>query len=242
MQSIEINTTQNVRISYEVAHLGDRIFAFIIDFLVILAVFIVTAIFSGIAMSGNNILFFLVSLPFFIFYNLVAEITMNGRTIGKRSMNLKVVKTNGKEPKNMDFFLRWVFRMIDIYFSLGTIAVIFIATSKNGQRLGDLISDTTLIRIKPGSHITFDDILRNQGNAEVEITYPWAKNLTDKEVLVIQEVLRKSKKYKNEAHNQVLDDVIANVRRRLQLDDQEVITSKEQFLKTTIRDYIALTR
>lgn len=242
MQSIEINTTQNVHISYEVAHLGDRIFAFIIDFLVILGVFIVTAIFSGIAMNGSNILFFVVSLPFFLFYNLVAEITMNGRTIGKRSMNLKVVKTNGKEPKNMDFFLRWVFRMIDIYFSLGTVAVIFIATSKNGQRLGDLISDTTIIRIKPGSHITFDDILRNQGSTEIEISYPWAKNLTDKEVLLIQEVLRKNRKYKNAAHSEILDEVVDKVKQRLQLDEQDVIAGKEEFLKTTIRDYIALTR
>ncbi|MEO9964807.1 MAG: RDD family protein [Reichenbachiella sp.] len=243
MQSIEINTTQNVRINYEVAQLGDRILAFIIDFLIILAAFILTSILAAIFSSvGGDMLFFLVAMPIFIFYNLASEIILNGRTIGKRSMSLKVVKTNGKEPKNSDYFLRWVFRMIDIYLSLGSIAIIFIATSKNGQRLGDLISDTTLIRIKPGGHITYNDILRNQEKAQIEVTYQWAKNLSDKEILLIQEVLRRNKKYNNQSHEEILDELVGKVKQKLHLDFQLDVGDKKEFLRTTVRDYIALTR
>lgn len=167
---------------------------------------------------------------------------MNGQTIGKRSMNLKVVKTNGKEPKNSDFFLRWVFRMIDIYFSMGTISVIFIATSKNGQRLGDLVSDTTIIRIKPGSHISYDDIERNQNLADYSVQFPLVKNLSDQDIITIQEALGRSRKFPNPAHLSLLNELVELVKEKIHMDVNEMVDNKEDFLTTTIKDYIALTR
>ena len=93
MQNIEINTTQNVRITYEVAHLGDRIVAYGIDLLIMGAGILIIMLFASIVSDNSTgILFYILAAPIYIFYNLVSEITMNGQTLGKRSLNLKVVK------------------------------------------------------------------------------------------------------------------------------------------------------
>jgi len=56
-----------------------------------------------------------------------------GRSFGKKALKLKPVKKNGAEMTFLDYFMRWIFRIPDILFSLGTLAVIMISSSSVAQ-------------------------------------------------------------------------------------------------------------
>ncbi len=243
MQNIEINTTQNVRITYEVAHLGDRTLAFLIDLLIIGAVFLGSSFISMIFTDDSSSwVFYLISAPIAMFYTFAFEVAMKGQTPGKRALKIQVVKINGKYAQAGDYFLRWLFRLVDIYLSLGIVAAIFISTSKKGQRLGDLVSETSLIRIKPSSEMAFKEIEENYDNEDYVPVYPTVTKLSESDMLLVQNALIRYKKYKNDAHKQVLDDLSKGIREKLGIEDDASSPEPTVFLSDLIRDYIILTR
>ncbi|TAM99471.1 MAG: RDD family protein, partial [Chitinophagaceae bacterium] len=84
MSSIRVNTTQNIQLEFELATLGDRILAFLLDWVVIIAyVFLIFIIFFNLFKEATwaVILLFLPAL----FYYLILETFLNGQTIGKRA-------------------------------------------------------------------------------------------------------------------------------------------------------------
>ena len=100
MEYVRIDTTQNVAIDYEIASLGERILAYLVDLLVFVAYGITwLTIMSGIQdyISFADALIWIILLPLF-FYDLLCEVVMNGQSFGKKAMKIKVVKLDGSEP------------------------------------------------------------------------------------------------------------------------------------------------
>ncbi|MFY0601750.1 MAG: RDD family protein [Cyclobacteriaceae bacterium] len=244
MQNIEINTTQNVRITYEVAPLWDRVFAYLIDALAIGAGALIGVIFSAIiGGAATTWVYYLIAVPIFLFYTLVSEILMNGQSWGKKALNLQVVKVNGQEAQLNDYFLRWLFRLIDIYLSFGTMASIFISTSKKGQRMGDLVSETSVIRIKPAKSMIFEELEKNYHNDDYQPTYSGVKQLSEKDMLLVQNVLIRTRKYDNKAQHAVVEKLTQKIKAKLNLADGEIKNQDDlEFLAELIKDYIVITR
>src|ERR1035437_251122 len=99
MENIKIQTTQNVDIEYELASIGDRILATLLDdlffltyFLLILLIAALTkyVIFKSIAVIS------LLSLPILL-YDLLCETFFQGKSFGKMIMKIKVVKLDGTQ-------------------------------------------------------------------------------------------------------------------------------------------------
>jgi len=87
MQKLQVETAQNVIIEQEIANIGERIAAFLIDGVILYAyIFIMMLIFGQLGSSGNNTagfsLKFLFIIPAF-FYSLLCETFMNGQSFGK---------------------------------------------------------------------------------------------------------------------------------------------------------------
>jgi len=140
-------TNQNIEIKLELAGLGDRILAFLIDACIIfLYILFVVFLMSILGSGGNEVLWFVFLLPF-VFYSLLFEIFANGQTPGKKIRAIKVVKLDGGSPGILNYFLRWVLRPIDILI-YGSIAVMSIIVTKTGQRIGDSAAGTTVIRLR----------------------------------------------------------------------------------------------
>ena len=49
-----------------------------------------------------------------VFYSLIFEALLEGQTIGKRIMKIKVVKIDGYQASIYDYLVRWFFRLIDL--------------------------------------------------------------------------------------------------------------------------------
>ena len=129
MSELQINTTQNVKINFTSSGAGERLLAFIIDNVIKIGyLYLVGYLFGAFdnmdqwSQIGLNTL---LSFPI-IFYTLVLESIMDGQTIGKRLLKIRVVKIDGYQATLSDYIVRWFFRIVDIYlFGLGFFVMVF---------------------------------------------------------------------------------------------------------------------
>lgn len=236
MKKISIRTAQNILIDFQVAPLSHRILAFLIDIIIIAAA---TGLLALILLSIDS--YFIYFLPIvFIFYTPASEMIMNGQTFGKRAMRTRVVNVNGKEPTVLDFLIRWSFRLIDIYFTVGSLAVIFISTTGRGQRLGGILSNTLVVSLSSEMELSLNDILRIEDRTRYEPQYVEAYRFSEDEMLTVKSVLDRYSTYHNTAHTNLIE--VAAQRCADVLGIKSVPDNKFDFLKTVLRDYIVLTR
>src|ERR1044071_2534122 len=243
MKSIEIKTTQNVTLEYGLADLRDRVVAFIIDLAILLVSLTMISMigFGGLRLEGLaattlSILLFCL----FLFCSLVMEVANNGQSVGKMAMKIQVIKTVGGQATFSDYTARWVFRMIDIYFSLGGIASILVASSAKAQRIGDIVANTAVIKLIPKMNLRLIDVLAIKSQDSYKPTYIQAKQLEEEDVLLIKSTLERNRQYKNPAHQEAVR-VLAEKTRSV-LGVTSTTHNDAQFLQTVLHDYVVLTR
>ena len=243
MSTIRVQTAQNVSLEYEIASLGDRIIATIIDSLVLgawvvgCALLVLVPLFSSVRFSKSSLgpltilVMVLAYLPL-VFYNLVCEVFFNGQTIGKKSQNIRVMRLDGTVPSLGDYLLRWLLRVIDLQMA-GLVAVISISASQRGQRLGDMAAGTTVVKVRPvPAHAA---TLAGIGAlAGYQVVFPQAALLADHDVALVRQLLQQATARHNyEVLNQIANKV--KLITGIQTDLQD-----EPFLQTVLRDHTHL--
>lgn len=241
MKIIEIKTTQNVVLQYELADLRERILAFVIDLLALIfgvgiLSTVIGSIFYGTALGVVMILLLCV----FMFYSLAMEALNNGQSLGKMAMGIQVIKTTSGRPNFADCAGRWVFRLVDIWFSLGGIACVLIASSPRSQRIGDIVGNTAVVKLTPQTNLTLKDILSIHAQSSYKPEYLQAKQLMEEDVLLIKNTLDRHRRYGNDAHKEALTMLAQKIAGLLHLD----ATPRDSriFLETVLKDYVMLTR
>ncbi|WCL82670.1 RDD family protein [Saprospira sp. CCB-QB6] len=241
MKTIEITTAQKVSIQYELAPLGSRISAFMVDMLILIGILIVLNLIAGVVVDGGAYMYFaiLVVLPTILFYTLVSEILLDGQTIGKRAVGLRIIKLNGEPAEAFDYVLRWAFRFIDIWGSAGSVASLMISSSAHSQRMGDLLSGSTVVRKKASRQFRLEDILSLAKKEGYEPKYPEVLQLSEQDMLFVKKVIDRHKKYKNKAHKKVIVELSEHLSQQLEVP---LLKNRLEFLRQLLLDYIVLTR
>ena len=233
MQTVRIRTTQNVFIDYALASVGDRILAYLVD-RVILILYTV-ALVAGLAQAEtNNVWVWIIFLGIpWLFYSLAFEILMNGQTPGKRVMNIQVVKLDGTPPTVGSYLLRWIFAFVDFYLMSGIIAVLCVAMGGKGQRVGDMVANTTVVKAIAQNEIKGDEIFVAAGEAHVP-TFAQVSELNDRDIELIHRALDVMRQQDNDEPVLALTDKIKS-----RLGIQSSLNAVD-FLNTIVKDYGAL--
>jgi len=188
MQTISVRTTQNVFIQYLLASVGDRILGYLIDQLIfVVYFFIVIAVSVSIDLKQIWVLVAVLSIPY-ILYRLLFEIFMNDQTPGKRAMQIKVVRINGTPATVGDYVLRWIFGLIELNIASGLIAMLSVIIGGKGQRLGDLVAGTTVIKLIEQRQATAQEVFVSPEN-NYEVSFPQAVQLNSSDIELIQRSL-----------------------------------------------------
>lgn len=242
MDSIRINTAQNIDIEYEIAGLGERIAARCIDlagFAILFVVAWILFIIGSISVSGTlGVVILIVYLIIYAFYDLVCELTMNGQSFGKRVMKIKVINLDGTQPTFGQYLTRWLFRMIDFGFPLGwgVIALASVAVTENHQRLGDLLAKTTLIKMIPRTQlnqVAFNFSLPE----EYQPQFKEVMHLTDRDIELIHEVLTG---YYQTGNASLIYAMAAKTKEHIFVSVPAGM-NELQFLETVLKDYNYIT-
>lgn len=197
-ENLHIHTSTGVELSFELASLGDRILAWFLDFLVIIAYVFVISILVSIVIDREDsagIIQSVLLLPVF-FYHLLSETLMNGQSIGKRARNIQVVRLDGKQATFGNYIMRSVLRIVEITGFQGSLAILFIVGSKYGQRLGDLAAGTTVVKLKKQN--SMDESLFRVVSEDHVVLYPEALQLSNEDAETLGLLMYELKKSRNE--------------------------------------------
>jgi uncharacterized RDD family membrane protein YckC len=223
MSIIQIATPFNIDLEFEIAEFHKRLFAYIIDFGLLLLYFISmkylyygdTTINQQELESHVGIDILTISLPMLL-YSLVSEILMHGQTIGKRFMGIRVVSLEGGEPTLGQYLLRWIFKAYEwpfmfgyAFFSresiivyilitgfLGIAVVIVIAVTKKSQRLGDVAANTVVVNTRSALTV-HDTVFMEISQQDYKVQFPEVLKLTDRDINTIKNVVNQFHKTHN---------------------------------------------
>jgi uncharacterized RDD family membrane protein YckC len=220
MNTVEINTAFNVGLNFEYAVFHKRVLAYAIDFaLMLIYLFFMKFLLYDLLNlneeknAGFDIL--IISLPM-LFYSLITEVLMNGQTVGKKIMQVRVISLEGGEPTLGQFVLRWITKFFEwpflfayIVFSYDNIVqsifltcflaipvVILVLATRKKQRLGDLAAGTTVVQTKTELSLN-DTIFMEVKKQNYTPSFPEVMKLSDNDINTINTILSQSRKSRN---------------------------------------------
>ena len=189
-----------------------------------------------------------------LLYHFILEITMNGQSVGKKIMSLQVISENGGRPSVSQFLVRWLTRDIWFYIlfslsiqlleqrrtsegvfmivlSLGYFItdIILVVTTRKGQRIGDILAHTVLIRTNTKSNIeetVFQEVADNYVPS-----FPEIMRLSDRDINAIKSILETARK---KADYYMASNAADKIKNHLKI---ETSLSPFDFLDVLLKDY-----
>jgi uncharacterized RDD family membrane protein YckC len=147
-----VATPERVSFDYQVAGIGTRGIAQLLDLLIVLGI-LIALLFFGAAIqvgSGSDLLAQLVDLigAFVIIFGYfwVSEAIWSGQTLGKKAFRLRAVGDRGEPLTFAQAGIRNIVRIVDFLpYGYGVGMVVLFANGK-GKRLGDLAAGTIVVK------------------------------------------------------------------------------------------------
>jgi len=264
MQKIKLTTDQNVPIEVELATVGQRLVAVLLDMVILIAYFLIMlfvlsmtimssySFFDESAYDAWTILFMLLIYLPFALYTPLLEYFFKGQTIGKMALGIRVTKVNGENAAFKNYFTRWLFRPLEMYILLvavggvlGFVASLFFdilmaSISSRNQRIGDFMAGTIVVRKKPNRVYTINDVLSIRTHKDYQPTYTEITMYTDEDMMLVKNTIARIEKYRNKKTKEFAITLADRIATDLNLE--KTPEKRLPFLKTVLNDYIVLTR
>jgi len=159
-QQLDIETPEHVAVRLELAGVGSRAAAALVDTVIVFAVLVglqfaagATGLWHvGAALEGW-VLALVILLSFLMFFGYFAafEALNGGRTPGKQALGIRVVMETGHAVTPTAATVRNLVRLLDCYFPLVPLlpGLVMVFLHPRNQRLGDLAAGTVVVRDRP---------------------------------------------------------------------------------------------
>jgi uncharacterized RDD family membrane protein YckC len=247
-----IDTPENVEFSYQVAGIGSRFLAALVDTSIIMVAMVVAqfslwALFStrwgALLMSrlaGWGVAaFVLVTFAIFWGYYIVFEMAWNGQTPGKRWIGLRVIKVNGYPISLVDSTIRNLVRVVDFlpaYYGLGVITMF---ANAQARRLGDFAAGTVVVKERKEvtlESLTASPALARSGGPEDESRrIPNLDRLDSTQLEVVRDYL--ARRYELADAEGLAGKIADPLAAQLDYDWRAVWPSADRFLTALMADY-----
>lgn len=231
---IQFETPENVQISYQPAGLGTRFIAWLLDFVIVLVLFVICAV-AGLILLGTYLANFgpeddepfLVMAYYMaaaytafglvcIVYFTLCEFFMRGQSIGKRSLNVRVVKASGFSLDPISILVRNIFRIVDQWPWLWIVP----ALSKRSQRFGDMVAGTVVVSDAPRKILRVREELsvRTAVDARYRFEHAALARLRPVDLTAVEQLLDRWDHLSNRQLQWLLDKMIDPLAERLRVE------------------------
>ena len=205
-ETLDIDTPENVAFGYQVAGIGSRFLATLIDTIIVTllqVIVVVTYYFilylldvdpSG---SGSAWVAAIMGLVIFLFYwgyYIFFEMFWNGQTPGKRWTGLRVIRGDGTPITLSESAIRNLTRIVDFLPAAYGVGIITMFIDKRSRRLGDLAAGTLVVHDRAPISIQELSVKRSvnygmQGLSKVSIEGFPVERLTNNDLSLIEDFL-----------------------------------------------------
>jgi uncharacterized RDD family membrane protein YckC len=181
-RSVDVRTGEAVAIRYELAGLGSRFLAVVVDLLaqigILIAVLLTLSFWSNalgtlLGAYGNAwaiALFVIFVFLVFIGWFIIFETWWSGRTPGKRALGLRVVRDGGFPIDAGAAVIRNLVRIVEFSFGFYVLSAISALISKENKRLGDLAAGTIVVRDRADAVPDLDAYLSRASRTDTGLT------------------------------------------------------------------------
>ncbi|MDC7126274.1 MAG: RDD family protein [Spirochaetales bacterium] len=235
-ETLTLETPEKIVFTYNIAQLGTRAAAYVIDCLIQAGIFIVLFFLVGLNLFAVNkddfddntlyymavvyILMFLFQWGYFLFF----EALMNGQTPGKKACHIRVIDIKGDHLDFQSLVIRNLLRAADSipfpFFNIlgGLVAIL----QKESRRLGDLVSGTIVVEdngfnLKEPDFETCLSMRPNQMFAR-----PSAKErLSEKDLYILRRFLNDKNSMTEEAYERTAAAIASKLKERYRLENVE---------------------
>jgi uncharacterized RDD family membrane protein YckC len=232
----QIQTAQNVSIARNNASIVKRGLAFLIDFLIYICYWVASSWFLSLTSLDNSLSNSLLSIVYtvpILLYHILFEVFNNGQSIGKASLRIRVVKTDGSQPDLGSLLIRWLLRILDITLTFGGLAIVMILLNRNAQRLGDLAARTCVIDENP--KIGYQQTLIANIPYNHKPKYEQVRTFSDKDMQKVKKLFNNAEKTQN---HKIKIALARKLSEKMRVDPDE---KPHDFIKRVLTDYIYYT-
>ena len=235
-QHLEVETPEHVVLDYEIAGLGSRALAAIIDTL-FLGLWLTAAliVLSLLAPTGKWVaaVGFLLSFASVWGYFTFFEALRGGQTPGKRRMGIRVVRDTGHAVTFGAAAARNLLRIADFMPPPYLIGAVLVAVHPRGKRLGDLVAGTVVVRDQPT--LSAPEAAASPGTEPAGTGVP---ELSDEEFRLVHEFSERAAALPADPRHRVATQLAARLAARFPTRP----TDPEVFLHNLHRDELARRR
>ncbi|HEY0153403.1 MAG TPA: stage II sporulation protein M [Longimicrobium sp.] len=241
-RQVDVETPEHVAIGYQLADLGSRFTALLIDRLILLlaqaGVFLAAylvwrssggsgSLFSGVGLAIAIAAYFVLQWGYFILY----EGLRDGQTPGKRWMGLRVVQDGGYPVTLEGAAVRNLMRLIDVQ-PIPSCIVGGLAMTLHPQtkRLGDMAAGTVVVR---------DRGQRIPEEAAPAAAVHGPPRLSDKEFAALSMFVERRRDLDPAVRGQLARTLVARLARSLEEDPRRTLLASEDFLIAAREDEAA---
>jgi uncharacterized RDD family membrane protein YckC len=234
-----VETPEQIGIEFEIAGLGSRFLAALVDLACMLLFLIIAVVLAFTAMTGSDergksikqltdnaahsqpwthglgaaaaILLLLSVFAVLWGYYIICEMVTGGASPGKRALGLRVIRDNGLPIGFTQSLLRNLVRIVDFLPWVYGVGLVAVFVSRRSQRLGDLVAGTLVVRLAADGH----GPLGAMPGAPAAATPPGSHPLTPAERDLVARFLARSGTLAPEARRSLARQIAAPLRRRL---------------------------
>jgi uncharacterized RDD family membrane protein YckC len=214
-----VETPEHVQLTYELAGLGSRFLAALMDvilqavafLLIILALAELASLFPYLAASNRTVAIAVVTGSTFIFlgYHILFEMLWNGQTPGKRAAGIRVLREDGTPITLTESLLRNLLRPVDFLPVLYGIGMLSVFVNARNKRLGDIAAGTVVIKERVADELPQAPPTGPAQSEQIAVLLPLLASLTEREEAAVEQFM--------ERRDELAPDVRARLAARLAL-------------------------
>ena len=243
--TLRIDTPENVTFDYNVAGIGSRFLAALVDTVLIVllqailigTVLLVARITLNEDVFGSSVgswilaISGLISFIFFWGYYIFFEILWNGQSPGKRWVGLRVIRVDGTPITASEAVIRSLVRIIDFLPLAYGVGVVTMFINSNSRRVGDFAAGTIVVHdreeksvdnlspVKPGVLTTW--ATRN----DIPEGFP-IERVSEDDLLIIEEFLSRRQNLPNRTI--LAQHILASILTRLDIPQETIYQDKAE--------------
>jgi uncharacterized RDD family membrane protein YckC len=229
--TVTIETPEHIELQFKVAGIGTRFLAYLLDrliqaglifalFLAVLSVLFVTGQFFSLVELAQGLkrtfgqwvlalgflLYGVISIGYFILF----EYIWSGSTPGKRSQNIRVIRTDGGPISFLDSSIRNILRVLDILADVYPLGLIVMFVDSRNRRLGDMAAGTMVV-LESLTNIPASRVIRERPDENDQELRSVIARMTPEDYQLLARFLARRESVELEHRDELVDEIVLRI-------------------------------